>query len=237
MSPPDEERDASELIRRANVLLPGVYAWAATVLYPALLHGVGGPARFVAFFAPVPLLVGLSLAHARPALARALALNAFVGSCLLTWILLGDLLAVDRLDPIRAALGGFGWVLFAFAWGASREPKRVPEDDPRALHGDALTPRGTLAPGASGVLTVALVGAALPLVLAWRVTRPPHALLAHAVAVAAAVALVSSGAEVATQRGKWAPIEPSSRRLASASVSLAALGVLIIVGAVALLTT
>ncbi len=41
MSPSAEERAALELVRRANVLLPGLYAWAATVLYPAELRGAG----------------------------------------------------------------------------------------------------------------------------------------------------------------------------------------------------
>jgi hypothetical protein len=236
MSAPTDERDASELVRRANVLLPGLYAWAATVLYPATLRGVGA-ARWAAFACPLPLIVGLALSRRRPSLGRSLSLHAFVACCAATWLAMGDLLAVDRLDPIRAAMGGLGWVLFAFAWGASREPERVPEDDPRALPGEALAPRGTLPRAASIILGVSIVGAALPLMLAWRVTRPSHALLAHAAAILGAVALVSNGAHVAVHRGKWAPVEPASRRMATAFVPLAALAILILVGVVELLTS
>jgi len=235
--PPAEERESSERVRRINVLLPGLYAWAATVLYPASLRGVGMLARWSAALALLPLLVGIALGKSRPLLSRSLSLHGFLAACALTWILLGDLLAVDHLDPLRAALGAIGWVLFAFAWGASREPELIPEDDPRALPGEPLAPRGTLPAGATAVLTVAVMGALVPLLFAWRVTRPSHALLAHAAAVAAAVGLVSSGAEIAVNRGKWAPIESASRRVTHAIVPLAALTILLLVGVIELFSS
>jgi hypothetical protein len=230
-----EDRAASELVRRANVLLPGVYAWAATVLYPASPRGTPFLARIVASLALASLVAGVALGRLRPALGRALGLSTFVALCLLAWVLLGPAISVDRLEPVRAALGGFGWVLFAFGWGGSREPEHVPEDDPRALPGEALSPRGRLPPGTMLVLGLATAGAAFPLVLAWRVTRSAHALFAHAVAITCAVALVSAGAEVAVRRGRWAPVEPVARRLGQAAASLAILTVVIIVGAVELL--
>jgi len=231
-----EDRTASELVRRANVLLPGVYAWAATVLYPASPRGTPVFGRVVAGAALVALLVGVAVGGRRPALGRALGLQAFVALCLLAWVLLGPGVAVDRLEPIRASLGGFGWVLFAFGWGGSREPEHVPEDDPRALPGDPLPPRGRLPRGTMLVLGLTVIGAAFPLMLAWRVTRSAHALFAHAVAIACAVALVSAGAEVAVRRGRWAPVEPVARRLGQAAASLALLAVVLIVGAVELLS-
>ena len=125
-------------------------------------------------------------------------------------------------------------LLFAFGWGASREPARVPEDDPRALPGESLPPRGQLAGGAALVLAIAVIGAAIPVLLAWRVTRGPHALFAHAVSMVCAVALVSSGARVATLRGRWSRVEPPSRRLMRAAVPLAALTIVLVAGAVQL---
>jgi hypothetical protein len=151
-------------------------------------------------------------------------------------VLLGPFVAVDRLEPLRAALGGVGWVLFAFGWGSPREVENVPEDDPRALPGEPLTPRGRLPRGAGAVLGIAVAAAALPLALAWRVARTPHALLAHAAAVAAAIALVSSGADIAVRRGQWAPIEPAGRRLGQAAVPIAVLVIALFAGAISLIT-
>jgi hypothetical protein len=229
-----EERAATELVRRANVLLPGVYAWAATVLYPASLHGASVFARTAAGAALAALVTGVAIGRKRPAAGRALGLHAFVALCTLSWILLGTLVAVDRLEPTKAALGALGWVLFAFGWGGSREPEHVPEDDPRALPGDPLSPRGKAPGGAVLVLSLAIAGAALPILLAWRVTRPSHALFAHAVAVVCAVALVSSGAEIAVRRGKWSPVEPQVRRLGNAAASLTILAIVVVVGAIEL---
>lgn len=227
-----DERAEAELVRRANVLLPGVYAWAATVLYPASLRGGSVLARIAAGAALASLLSGVALARRRAVIGRALGLHAFVALCVLTWVLLGSLVSVDRLEPTKAALGALGWVLFAFGWGGSREPQHVPEDDPRALPGEPLEPRGKLPGGALPVLGIAITGAALPLLFAWRVTRSAHALFAHAVAIGCAVALVSAGAEIAVRRGKWAPVEPQTRRLGGAAASLTLLAIVFVVGVI-----
>jgi len=235
MSAEVDERGPNELVRRANVLLPGMYAWAATVLYPASLHGAALAARVVAGGALLALVTGVAVARRYPALARAFALHGFVMLCVFTWVLLGSIIAVDRLEPTKAALGGLGWLLFAFGWGGSREPEHVPEDDPRALPGEPLPPRGRLPDGSVLVLAAAIAFAALPLLFAWRVTRAAHALFAHAVAIGCAVAIVSAGGEIAVQRGKWAPVEPQTRRLGNAAASLTLLAVLIVIGAAELL--
>jgi hypothetical protein len=237
MSPSAEERDGFEQLRRANVVLPGMYSWASTVLYPASLRGAALSARVAAALALVLLVTGVGVSRRSAALGRALALHGFVAACGLTWVLLGGLVAADRLEPTRAALGVLGWVLFAFGWGSSREHARVPEDDPRVLPGEPLSPRGRLPSGAVVVLGVSIAGAAVPLALAWRVTRSAHALFAEAVAVACALALVSSGAQVAVRRGRWARVEPVSRQVGQATVPLVALAIVLLIGMIELLTT
>ncbi|HEX4474944.1 MAG TPA: hypothetical protein VH142_07700 [Polyangiaceae bacterium] len=227
--------EAPELARRANLLLPGLYAWAATVFYPASFHGAGWLPRVTAALA----LVALSLAAAfgsrgDGALRRVLGLYGFVALSVLTWLALGRLIAVDHLEPIKAALGAVGWALFAFGWGVVREPARVPEDDPRVLAGDLLRPKGQLSRAAATILTASVVGAALPVCLAWRVTRPYHALFAHSISVLLAIWLVSSGSEIAVGVGHWAPVTPPARRLGQALVPLLLLGLLLIVGVVEL---
>jgi hypothetical protein len=233
--PSSRARDGAEWVR-LRVLLCGLYAWAATVLSVVVTRGVPLESRLGAGVALSALGAGAVLLPARPALGRALSLHVFIGACLGAWLTLGPFLAVERLDPLRAALGGLGWVMFALAWGTPREVSRVPEDDPHVLPGEPLQPRGALAPFAVAVLAVAVVGAGLPLAAAWRVGRSPHALLAHAVAVLAAIAVVSAGARIALHRGRWKPVVPPSRRLGQAMIPLLAVVVLALVGVIGLLT-
>jgi hypothetical protein len=235
MSLSNAEREAPDLVRTQSIVLSGLYAWAATVLYPASLRGAGALARVIAGLAIVSLVVGAALGRRRIRYGRGFALYGFVGFSVISWALLGALVSVDRLEPTRAALGAFGWVLFAFSWGAPRKPREVPEDDPRALPGDPLPPRGELPRGASWVLAIATLGAALPLLFAWRVTRSSHALLGHAVAIVSAIALVTSGAEIAVRRGRWIAVEPPFQRIAQAAVPLFVLAMLLLVGMVGFL--
>src|SRR5260221_839676 len=123
MSPSAEERAALELVRRANVLLPGLYAWAATALYPAQVRGAPNVSRLAAFAALVSLVSGVAVGPRRPSLGRALGLYGFVALCALTLLSLGQLVAIDRLEPTNAALGGLGSGIFAFRLRASREPQ------------------------------------------------------------------------------------------------------------------
>lgn len=235
-TPGDERADATELLQRTNLLLPGVYAWASTVLYPVTLRGAGIAARVVAGAAVASLVAGSVVNPRRAELGRNLGLYGFVGLSVATWVLLGGLVRVDRLEPLKAALGVIGWVLFAFGWGALRRPASVPEDDPHVLPGDPLRPRGELPTGAMLVLGAAVASAVLPLFFAWRVTRADHALFAHAVAILCAIGLVTTGAEVAVRRGRWEPVMPPLRRLSNATIPLTALGIVVLAGFVELLS-
>jgi hypothetical protein len=235
MSLSTAEHEPAGLLRTQSIALSGLYAWGTTVLYPASLRGAGALSRVVAGLSLVALVLGAVGGRTSTRRRRALALYGFVSLSVLAWALFGNLISIDRLEPTRAALGAFGWVLFAFSWGAPRKPTQVPEDDPRALPGEPLSPRGGLPRGAVWVLALATTGAACPLLLAWRVTRPTHALLGHAVAIVCAVSLVTSGADIAVGRGRWAPVGPLGHRVAQASVPLVLLGIVLVVGLVGLL--
>ena len=227
-----EHPDVSDAVRRANVLLAGGYAWAATVLPVALGHGPGWAVRIAASLSLLGLLAGAVVAD-HPRLARALGLHAFGALGAAAWVLSGPAVAPDHLDPIRAAFGAVGWVVVAFSWGSPRHAARVPEDDPRVVVADPLPPRGGTPLLATPVLAFAVLSAAIVLALAWRETRATHALLGHAAATAAAIALVGAGAEIAVSRGR-ARVEPGAStrtRLVRASVSLAAAAFLLVVGA------
>jgi hypothetical protein len=214
------------------MLLPGLYAWALTVAAPARARSAPSTAAVAAWIALCALFLGVILAPHWPRIARLFGINLFVGLCLLTWVLAGSAIGVERVEPVESALGGFGWVLFALGWGAVREPGRVPEEDPRVLPGPALASRGALPRGARVLLAGAMVAALVPLGFAWTSHRAAHALLAQAVALLAALALAQSGALLATERGRPLPVVAAPARFRSASSPLLLLGCSLLLGLV-----
>ena len=222
--------DARGFAERANILLPGLYAWLLTIAEPATGAGVGVLARTLAFLALLALVIGPFLAPDRPLLGRGFGIYGFLGLSVLTWWQLGPAVSADQLDPLRAALGAFGWMLYAFGWGKTRGRGRVPEDDPNVVPGPSLTGRGRLSTVAWVVAGVALVGAVLPTVFAWRVDRADHAVLGHATTLAAGAAVLSAGANLALGFGQPRVERSPGSRLNSAAAALAALAVFALVG-------
>jgi hypothetical protein len=214
---------------RANKLLPGVYAWAATVALPATAPEVSQLGRVLAFLALVALVLGPWLSPLRPALGRLLGIHAFVGLSLATWALAlrsGTNLAPE---PLRAALGGLGWMAYAFGWGDLGRPLRVPEDDPAVLGGPPLPPRAELPRRATIVFGIGLAGALLLVALAWRVGRTPQTVMAHAVALAAGLWLLAATTEVSLTPALRAK-GSASERLSRASGTLCALVIVLGLG-------
>jgi hypothetical protein len=222
--------DARGFAERANILLPGLYAWLLTVAEPATTPGASLLARVLAFLALLALVTGPLLAPDRPLLGRIFGIHAFVGFSVLAWSQLGAAVAPDQLDPLRAALGAFGWVFYAFGWGKTRGRGRVPEDDPNVLPGPSLAGRGRLSAAAWVVVAIAVLGAFVPTLFAWRVDRPDHAVLGHATTLAAGAAVLSSGATLALGFGQPRTVRSPTGRLNSAAAVLAALAVLAVIG-------
>jgi hypothetical protein len=216
-----------QLIARTNMLLPGLYAWVSTVASPVAARGAPSLARFTAIAALIALVTGPLLALERPRAGRAVGVYAFVALSLATWLLGDALVGVQRLEPVRAALGAVGWALFAFGWGTARTVGDVPEEDPHAISGAPLAARSQLPKGTLIVFGIGLAGALLPVLLAWRVERPGHALLAHAAALACAIAIVTAAAKIAIARGSWQPVTPPRARLVAATRPLALVSVLL----------
>jgi hypothetical protein len=215
--------DVRSLIGRANLLFPGLYAWVATVAHPATLRGVAPGARVAALFALAALVAGPVFVRDRPLIARAAGIYAFVGFSLLTWLWAGSALSPDRLDPVRAALGALGWMLHAFGWGATRRPLTVPEDDPNVIEGPPLAARARLPRGTSVVFGLGVAGAISFSLLAWRVSRPEHALFAHAAAVGVGLLVIKAACDVALERGQKRLPAPPQTRLNAAVLALAGL--------------
>jgi len=211
---------------RANTVLPGLYAWLTTVASPAVSHGAPGSARVTALFALLALLAAPVFVAERPVLGRALGIFGFIGCSLLTWLLLGAGLVRNPGDPLLSALGAVAFTLYALGWGSLRRRGTVPEDAPNVILGPPLQPRARPHPLAPFVFGLILVSALLPVFLAFRVLEAERGLLAHAVAILAAILTITVGARVATNLGQRRALPLSAERLNAAAVPLALLALL-----------
>lgn len=213
----------------ANVLLPGLYAWATTVALPAASAQATLPVRLAALSALLCLAPGALLWSRFPKLGHALGIHAFVGCCIVAWALLrrdGVPLGVQGLE---AAFGAVGWVLYAFGWGELSARRRVPERDPHVIAGAPLAPRNPWSRSAEAILALGIAGSFVLLFLSFRVARAPHSVMAHGVWVLLTVLLVSSAARVALGRGPRR-MGGDRERLNAAAAALAALFVALALG-------
>lgn len=195
---------------RLNLLITGTYAWGATVAAPVFGAAAAWPPRASAALAWICLLAGVLLSQRWPRAGRGLTMIGFLGSCVVSWVLLEDALNIDQVEPVRAASGAVGWALFALGWGSVRHPRAVPEHDPNVISARPLEPRRRVPPVVLLVFLLSVVGALLPWLWAWSVTRAEHALLAHVLALGAAMWMVNLGAKVAVVFAE--PAAPVSAR-------------------------
>lgn len=213
-----------------RVLLPGLVAWLITVLEPARVSGASGVARGAAVLAFVALAAGALLFASWPLVGRVLGLHAFVGCCLFAWALLGTELSPERIDPVRAALGAFAWMLFAFGWGHVRE--RGPVEEALVAAGPPLQPRSRLPRTGLAVVLFAVLASLVLSALAFRVDRPDHAMFGHAAATAASLLVLAAAGRIALAQGTRHDLASPGNRLDAASVPGALIGVLLGLGLV-----
>jgi hypothetical protein len=182
-------------------VVPGLYAWLATVLSPVLAGGSSLAARGFALSALLALAGSFVLSARRPRMGRLLGIYGFVSSCFGAWACLGPLLRSDQLDPVRGALGAVGFLLHALAWGAApKEPEADPLDN--LVPGTPLSPRQKPVRVASVVLGAGIVVGLLPVALAFAVERQAASLLAHSAALGASVLVIGASTDVALRVGK-----------------------------------
>ena len=182
-------------------VVPGLYAWLATVLAPVLPRGVSLAARGFASLALVALVGSFALSARWPRPARLLGVYGFAASCFGAWAGLGALLRTDQLDPVRGALGAVGFLLHALAWGAvPREPDAEALDN--LVSGTPLSPRHKPVRAASVMLAVGIAVGLLPVALAFAAERQSASLLAHSAALGTAVLLIGASTDVALRVGK-----------------------------------
>jgi hypothetical protein len=230
MSDPVMSQDTPRWGAWVRVLLPGLVAWLITVLEPARMAGASPVARGAAVMAFVALAVGALLFASYPLLGRVLGLHAFVAFGLLGWAVLGVVLSPDRIDRVRAALGAFAWMLFAFGWGHVRV--RGPAEDAVIAAGPPLQPRSRLPRTGIAVVLLAVTASIVLSALAFRVDRPDHAMFGHAAATAASLLVLATGGRIALAQGTRHDLASPASRLDAASVPGALIGVLLGLGLV-----
>jgi hypothetical protein len=217
------------LAAHANVLLPGLYAWASTVLLPSLSPPASAVARFFAVATLVALGSGALLLRRFPRVGWAVGVHGFVGLAIVTWALLRQAGVVLGAQVLPAVFGAVGWALYAFGWGELSARRRVPEDDPFVLPGAPLSPRSRWSRSAELIVFLGAGGSALLLLLAFRVERPAQAVMAQALWLLVSLALIATATRVAVGRGPR-QLGGGGERLSRASSSLALLLILLGLG-------
>jgi hypothetical protein len=223
-----------------DVLAPGLYAWGVTVGWPVSQRFAPLGARIFALVALVTLVAGSALVFTTPKLARALGVWVFLASCIATWAWFAPAFGPLHFDPVQGVLGSIGWALFAIGWAGdtSNPSASAPTSAPAVAtrERDADRRRRSVPRAAALVLTLVGVAAAIPMVLAWWVASLERALLAHGVALAAAIAMVAYAVDLfePRSRSEEAGFDASrkpERRIAAALPAVVALTALVVLGA------
>jgi hypothetical protein len=230
MAEPVVEPSHRAFAARTNVLLPGLYAWATTVARPAVSPQATLAIRVAAVCAALVLLLGPLLSARYPRLGRALGVHAFVGLSVLTWALLRHAGVPFGGQALEAAFGAVGWTLYAFGWGELSARRRVPEHDPHVLSGAPLSPKSPWSRSAEIILGLGVLGAVMVLVLAFRVARPSHSVMAHALALLLGLLVISAASRVALERTPRR-FGSSAERFNGAATALALLLIALALGA------
>ena len=222
------ERLARLFGRRATTLrcsLAALVAWALTVAPIASVAEATMGQRLIAALTLLAGTVGPLLGpgwglHAR-SVVRHVGLSAFVALALLSWVLAAARDMMSVVDDFRSVLGAAAWALFTLSW---LHPWSVPEhllDRAPAAEAKRLVPRRRVPRYLVGVGFLGLLAALGCLGLAWRIAEPSRAVLAQALAVGAAIALLSAASAIVVALGK-APdrlARVSSRRLSRTSLN------------------
>lgn len=207
-------------------MVPGFYAWVATVAPTAWARGAPLIAK-VAALVGLALLGASAFSEARwPKWSRATSVWGLTLTSCLVWILSPAVLAPTRLDVARGISGMVGWALFAYASAApavvrSSTPSPARESVTGELKPRAIVPRGDIlfvAGGTALALVLQLIG--------WRAVSPERALLIRLVSLSSGLALIGAATSVALARHKSRTLVPSKYRVRSSLPWLIALAFL-----------
>ena len=204
-----------------------MYAWVATVALPAFAQRAPWGARVAAMGALLALAVGLLGRKIDDSAIRFLRGSGFFVLSGATWVLLGKARMMD-MEPIQSAFGGLGWALCAFGWGKVRNPRSVPEEDPRAVSGAPLAARRRLPLRAMVYFGTTVLLAGIVFVLSWVSVRSSVVILAELLALAVAAWLTVLGARLAHFATDYNAWDTPGARLRAPARPLALLAVLVL---------
>lgn len=239
----------------AQASVPGLYAWAVTVMPAAwsrgaplvakaaaivgvlalvtapLVESLGAPAAVEAAPAPAssssPSLLARVRSWSSPTWARAWSVWGFVLSSALVWALAPAALSSARFDGIRGALGMVGWALFAFA-SAGPALRSDPDAAKRIVRSTSLKPRSSIPRGDGLYIAMGCVLAFGLQAVGWGVSTPERAVLVRLVTVVCGIAILGGTTSIALARHNKRVPASSRRRFRRAGpwlVALAAIGV------------
>lgn len=183
-----------------QAVVPGVYAWAVTVVPAAWSRAsnIGVKiAAVLAFGALLQTLVASSPSEKlRGRIPGHVGVWVFVLASTVVWVTVPDAMSPAHLHPARGIAGMLGWGVFAFAvaapaLGSAREGP-LPEG--------GLKPRLPLARGDAIYIGAAVLLAAALQAVGWSVTVPERAVLVRVVTLAAGIAIIGAATSIATAR-------------------------------------
>ena len=175
-----------------QAFVPGVYAWAVTVLPVVWAHGAPLLSMVAAGLGPLCLASGPIVERYRPNAARMAAGLGMVATSLVVWVLAPEG-SVGAFDAARGIAGMFGWGLFAFALSSPAGP---------ALPAASVARTPAAPPSARRVDTpVLLIGLALAVraleLPGWHLPQRERALLVRLIGLAGGLAVVTIASQIA----------------------------------------
>lgn len=238
----------------AQASVPGLYAWAVTVMPAAwsrgapfvakaaaivgvlalvtapLVESIGAPATVETEPVPQSLLARVR-SWSSPTWARAWSVWGFVLSSALVWALAPAALSSARFDGIRGALGMVGWALFAFA-SAGPALRSDPDAAKRIIRSTSLKPRSSIPRGDGLYIATGCVLAFGLQAVGWGVSTPERAVLVRLVTVVCGIAILGGTTSIALARHNKRVPASSRRRFRRAGPWLVALAAIGVAGAV-----
>lgn len=196
--------------RRVATSALGVLAWLTTVFPLVVASTVSVWCTMAGILSLLSLAVAVVMRRRAGAAARGVGIGMFLVGAIACWLLAGPRLA--SVGPFAGFVGAVAWAAFAATWP---EPWTIPEGElslaPEADTRD-LEPRRRLGVFAYGLVIAAALSSVVSMWLGWQVDRADRGVLAHVLAVVAAVALLSVSAAVTVAAVEsHEPLEARSR--------------------------
>jgi hypothetical protein len=198
-----------------DVVIPGLYAWAVTVMVPIQKKDAEGWPVFFTWFSVICLGVASALVATRLRRWSAIAVALFVSCSASVWFLTAP------LEVSFGFLGSIGWASFAIGW--VRAAETVGDERTEGAHRVDLLPRHRasaitwMRPGIGLGFSLGVLG------LAWTIEGRERALLGQTVAAVAALSVMSAASAASSTVGRQAVAQVFSRKQLGRGLLLAGL--------------